>query len=69
MRYAGRGASCSISPSPQVQCVHATNDDSQQHYLSNWGACCTQTKLELVCEDEAADLLVDLIIRHGQHGA
>ena len=53
----------------QVQCVHATGDSTQQHYSVELGEpVVLQTKLELVCDDEAADVLVDLIVRHGHAG-
>jgi nitrogen regulatory protein P-II 1 len=53
----------------QVQCVHATSDGAQQHYSVELGEpVILQTKLELVCDDKAADLLVDLIVRCGHTG-
>lgn len=63
------GASCFHIAISQVQCVHATSDGTQQHYSVELGeAVVLQTKLELVCDDEAADLLVDLIVRYGHAG-
>lgn len=63
------GASCFHIAISQVQCVHATSDSAQQHYSVELGEPVVfQTKLELVCDDETADLLVDLIARHGQTG-
>lgn len=63
------GAECFHIAISQVQCVHATGDSSQQHYSVELGEpVVLQTKLELVCEDDAADLLVDLIVRHGHAG-
>jgi nitrogen regulatory protein P-II 1 len=49
--------------------VHATGDSSQQHYSVELGEpVVLQTKLELACEDDAADALVDLIVRTGHAG-
>lgn len=63
------GASCFHIAISQVQSVHATSDGAQQHYSVELGEpVVLQTKLELVCDDEAADLLVDLIVRHGHTG-
>lgn len=63
------GASCFHIAISQVQCVHATSDGAQQHYSVELGEPVVfQTKLELVCDDETADLLVDLIARHGHTG-
>ena len=60
------GATCVHIAISQVQCVHTTSDSTQQHYSVDLGEpVILQTKLELVCNDEAADLLVDLISRHG----
>lgn len=63
------GASCFHIAISQVQCVHATSDGTLQHYSVELGEpVVLQTKLELVCNDEAADLLVELIVRHGHTG-
>ena len=63
------GAACFHIAISQVQCVHATGDSSQQHYSVELGEpVVLQTKLELACEDDAADALVDLIVRTGHAG-
>ena len=63
------GAACIHIAISQVQCVHATSDSTQQHYSVELGEpVVLQTKLELVCEDDAADALVDLIVRNGHAG-
>lgn len=63
------GAPCFHIAISQVQCVHTTSDGIQQHYSVELGEpVVLQTKLELVCDDETADLLVDLIVLHGHMG-
>uniref|UniRef100_Q47DU3 Nitrogen regulatory protein P-II n=1 Tax=Dechloromonas aromatica (strain RCB) TaxID=159087 RepID=Q47DU3_DECAR len=62
------GASCFHIAISQVQCVHATSDGSQHYSVELAEPVVLQTKLELVCEDDTADLLVDLIVRHGHAG-
>lgn len=63
------GATCFHIAISQVQCVHVTGNNSQQHYSVELGEpVVLQTKLELVCEDDAADALLDLIVRNGHAG-
>ena len=53
----------------QVQCVQSVQDATQQHYSVELGEpVVPQTRLELVCTDEAVDTLVDLIVSTGHTG-
>ena len=53
----------------QVQTVQAAADAGQQHYSIELGEpVVLQTKLELVCSDDAADALVALIVAAGHAG-
>lgn len=62
------GGCCHIAVS-QVQCVQSVSDAMQQHYSVDLGEpVVLQTKLELICDDEAADTLVDLIVSTGHAG-
>lgn len=63
------GAACfHIAVSP-VQCIHPGEDAVQQHYSVELGEpVILQNRLELVCSDEAADILVELIVRLGHAG-
>lgn len=58
-------ACCHIAVS-QVQCVQGASEVAQQHYSVELGEpVVPQIKLELVCSDDAADALVELIARTG----
>lgn len=64
---AGPGC-CHVAVS-QVQCVQSVLDATQQHYSVELGEpVVPQTRLELVCTDEAVDALVDLIVSTGHTG-
>jgi len=62
------GGCCHIAVS-QVQCVQSVSDATQQHYSVDLGEpVVLQTKLELICDDEVVDTLVDLIVSTGHSG-
>ena len=59
---------CHVAVS-QVQCTQATADATQQHYSMELAEpVVLQTKLELICGDDAVDAIVDLIVSTGRTG-
>lgn len=60
------GPSCCHIVVSQTQCVQAASNVGQQHYSVELGEpVVLHTKLELVCSDDVADSLVELIARVG----
>ncbi|MFZ5456981.1 MAG: P-II family nitrogen regulator [Pseudomonadota bacterium] len=61
-------AGCHLAVS-QVQCVGMAVEASQQHYSVELAEpVMLQTRLELVCDDDVADAVVEVIVRAGHTG-